>query len=203
MCRRRVAGLANGLVTFSACLGIAVCYNAMGTLIDWFDWPIAFVISSGFTLVLACVWSFCTQTSRRPLGGPVRQYQATLDLSAMLQVIRRGSVICIALSYAAYGYFQYLFFYWIEYYFEQIQHQGVAMARRYSTLITLAMGAGMLGGGWLADRVPRRFSPRTRRALVPVVGMIASGTIFELGLLAPAPGHPGRVCGRGRVSRSL
>ena len=30
----------------------------------------------------------------------------------------------MALSYSAYGYFQYLFFYWIEYYLEQIQHRG-------------------------------------------------------------------------------
>ena len=52
-------------------------------------------------------------------------------------------------------------------------------------MITLAMGVGMLGGGWLADRVPRSLSPRTRRALVPVLGMIASGVVFELGLLAP------------------
>jgi MFS family permease len=100
--------------------------------------------------------------------------------------VRRGSVICIALSYAAYGYFEYLFFYWIQYYFEEIQHQGVAVARRYSTLITLAMGVGMIGGGWLGDRVPRSFSPRTRVALVPVIGMITSGTVFELGLLSPS-----------------
>ena len=94
-------------------------------------------------------------------------------------------MVCIALSYAAYGYFQYLFFYWIEYYFVQIQHQAVGVARGYSTMITLGMGVGMISGGWLADRVPRSFSPRTRRALVPVVGMIASGSVFELGLIAP------------------
>ena len=53
-------------------------------------------------------------------------------------------------------------------------------------MITLGMGVGMISGGWLADRVPRSFSPRTRRALVPVIGMIASGSVFELGLLAPS-----------------
>ena len=178
-------GLANGLVTFAACLGIAVCYYAMGTLIDLFDWPIAFLISSGLTLVVALVWTFGTRATGEPVGSEAPQRPASSDLSALLRVIRRRSVICITLSYAAYGYFQYLFFYWIEYYFEQIQHQGVAVARGYSTMITLAMGVGMISGGWLADRVPRSFSPRTRRALVPVVGMIASGVVFELGLLAP------------------
>src|SRR5262249_48943407 len=32
-------GLANGLVTGSACLGIACTPLALGELIDWFDWP--------------------------------------------------------------------------------------------------------------------------------------------------------------------
>jgi MFS family permease len=179
-------GLANGLVTFAACLGMAVCYYAMGTLIDRFDWPMAFMISSGLTLVVALVWTLCTRQSLDPPGFEAAQRSAISDLSAVLRVIRRCSVICITLSYAAYGYFQYLFFYWIEYYFEEIQHEGVAVARGYSTMITLAMGAGMICGGWLADRVPWSLSPRTRRALVPVLGMIASGAAFELGLLAPS-----------------
>jgi MFS transporter, ACS family, D-galactonate transporter len=178
-------GFANGLVTFAACLGIAVCYYLMGKLIDLFDWPIAFFISSGLTLVVALLWTFRTRASGAPRAGEATQRPASFDLSELLPVVRRRSVICIALSYSAYGYFQYLFFYWIEYYFEQIQHQGVEVARWYSTMITLAMGVGMLGGGWLADRVPRSLSPRLRLALVPVLGMIASGLVFELGLFAP------------------
>jgi MFS transporter, ACS family, D-galactonate transporter len=178
-------GFANGLVTFAACLGIAVCYQAMGKLIDRYDWPIAFLISSSLTLLVALTWTYCTRASRDPVGSEATQRPANPDLSALLPVIRRRSVICIALSYSAYGYFQYLFFYWIEYYFEQVQHRGIDEARWYSTMITLSMGAGMLGGGWLADRVPRSFSPRMRRALVPVVGMIGSGAVFEVGLLAP------------------
>jgi MFS transporter, ACS family, D-galactonate transporter len=179
-------GLANGLVTFAACLGMAVCYYAMGTLIDRFDWPIAFLISSGLTLVVALVWTVRTRQSVEPAGSLGTEQPAISDLSAVLRVIRRRSVICITLSYAAYGYFQYLFFYWIEYYFKTIQHEGRDVARGYSMLITLAMGAGMVSGGWLADRVPSSFSPRMRRAMVPVLGMIASGVVFELGLLAPS-----------------
>ena len=158
----------------------------MGSLIDLFDWPIAFVISSGLTLFVALVWIYFTRSSREPVRTEALERPASSDFSALLRVIRRPSVICIALSYAAYGYFQYLFFYWIEYYFVQIQRQDVVVARRYTTMITLGMGVGMISGGWLADRVPRTFSPRTRRALVPVLGMIASGSVFELGLLAPS-----------------
>ena len=51
-------------------------------------------------------------------------------------------------------------------------------------MITLAMGVGMVAGGWLTDRVPRSIPVRFRRALVPVVGMLGSGLVFELGLMA-------------------
>jgi ACS family D-galactonate transporter-like MFS transporter len=179
--------MANGLVTCAACVGIAATYVVFGTLIDLFDWPIAFLISSGLTLLVALTWTFGT----RPTGGAAdllaAQARTSFDLSALLPVLRRRSVVCLTLGYAAYGYFQYLFFYWVQYYFETIQKQDPKVARGYSTMITIAMGVGMLSGGWLSGRVPRSFSPRVRRALIPVLGMIASGVMFELGLLVPNP----------------
>jgi MFS family permease len=96
-------------------------------------------------------------------------------------------VICITLSYAAFGYFQYLFFYWMQYYFETMQHVERSVSRGYNTAITVAMGIGMIAGGWLADRAPRSLSPRSRQALMPVLGMISSGVVFELGLVWPDP----------------
>jgi MFS family permease len=176
--------MANGLVTFAACLGIAGTYYALGNLIDRFDWPIAFVISGGMTFLVALVW---TVGSRPGMGvadaTPV--VRSRFALSALWPVLGRRGVICVALSYSAYGYFQYLFFYWIQYYFETMQHVDRGESRGYNTSITIAMGMGMLSGGWLADRVPRSLSPRTRTALLPVLGMIGSGIVFELGLLAP------------------
>ncbi len=177
---------ANGLVTFAACVGIAATFYVSGALIDRFDWPITFVIAGGMTFVVGLVWTFAT----RPVGDatvPAAGAPARFQLSASWPVVRRRGVICATLGYAAYGYFQYLFFYWIQYYFETMQHVDPRVSRGYNTMITLAMGFGMLGGGWLADHVPRSLSPRWQRALVPVLGMISSGIVFELGLLAADP----------------
>ena len=179
--------MANGLVTCAACGGIAATYVVFGMLIDRFEWPVAFLISSGLTFLVALVWTFGTRPTVDPSNGAATQPRASIQLSALLPVLRRRSVICLTLSYAAYGYFQYLFFYWVQYYFETIQKQSPQVSRGYSTTITIAMGMGMLGGGWLSGRVPRSLSPRSRHALVPVLGMIASGIVFELGLLGPDP----------------
>jgi MFS family permease len=179
--------LANGLVTFAACAGIAATYTVMGTLIDRLGWPAAFVVTSGMTLTVALVWTAGTRVSTAAQArNPVRP-RASADFAGLLSVLRQRSVICIALSYGAQGYFQYLFFYWIEYFFETIQKQDRSVARDYATMITLAMGIGMVCGGWLTDRVGRSLSGRMRRALVPVLGLAGSGIVFELGLLTPDP----------------
>jgi MFS family permease len=202
--------LANGLVTFAACVGIAGTFYGMGALMDRFDWPVAFLICSRLTLVVAIVWTIGTREGRGHIPetiGLAEPPRHALGISAqsvppgrdatpldappldaqpsMWRLLGRRSVLCITLSYAALGYFQYLFFYWIEYYFETVEKHDISVARKYSTLVTLAMGVGMVCGGWLADRVPSSFSPRMRRGLVPVCGLCASGVVFELGLLSP------------------
>jgi ACS family glucarate transporter-like MFS transporter len=176
---------ANGLVTGAACVGIAGTYVVMGKLIDLFDWPLAFVLSSGLTLLVALAWT--TGTGSSPTAQTSTVARPLWDLGGLCVLLRRRSVICLTLSYAAYGYFQYMFFYWITHYFEKIRHEDATVSRWYSTLITLAMGVGMASGGWLSDHVPRRFSPWARRAFVPVVAMFASGAVFELGILARSP----------------
>jgi MFS family permease len=177
--------MGNGLVTAAACGGIAATYFVFGMLIDRFGWPRAFLISGGMTFIVALIWTFGTRPSNEPSDELVIRPRTSFDLASLLPVLRRRSVICLTLSYSAYGYFQYLFFYWVQYYFETVERQGPQVARGYSTMITIAMGLGMLGGGWLSGRVPRSLSPRVRMALIPVFGMISSGAVFELGLLAP------------------
>jgi MFS family permease len=176
--------LANGLVTFAACVGIAATYPVMGWLIDRFDWPRAFLLCGITTLVVAVVWTACTRAAR---GGPGVGARGTVDFKALLLVLRRRSVICITLAYAAQGYFQYQFFYWLQYFFETIQHQEPSVGRRNSAIVTLVMGFGMIGGGWMADVVGRSSTSHLRRAVVPVLAMIGSGAVFVFGLLTPDP----------------
>ncbi|WP_165223437.1 MFS transporter [Aquisphaera insulae] len=178
----RSRALANGLVTFAACVGMAATYPVFGTLMDRIGWPTAFLVSSGLSLAVTLALAGGLRVSR-----PTMVHAASHDPASASRVLRRRGVICITISYLAFCYFQYLFFYWMEYYFETIQGLSRESARNDSTMITLVMGVGMIAGGWLSDRAPRSLSPRARRALVPVVGMLGSGIAFEFGLFAPGP----------------
>jgi predicted MFS family arabinose efflux permease len=158
--------LANGLVAFAASVGMAATYYVLGTLIDHWDWPRAFLICSGVTAVATVVWLRSTRRSSMPVSTSGAPSPTAPRFGEVWRVLSRRPIVCITIAYGALGFFQYLFFYWIEYYFETIQQQGVGVARQYSTFILLAMGVGMVGGGWLADKVSSSLSPRFSRSMV-------------------------------------
>src|SRR5262249_40898399 len=47
----------NGMVNGAALVGIAATYGVFGALLDWFNWPTAFLITGTFTALLALLWA--------------------------------------------------------------------------------------------------------------------------------------------------
>jgi MFS family permease len=98
-------------------------------------------------------------------------------------LLHNRSLILLTLSYAAVGYFEYLCFFWTEYYFKTVLRLGVERGRWYAFIASLAMVVTMPGGGWLSDRLVRAFGHRLGRALVPAGGMVLSAlTLYGVGL---------------------
>jgi len=95
--------------------------------------------------------------------------------------LRNKSVLLLTLSYAAIGYFQYLFFYWIHYYFVRILGMSEEASGYYAGLPPLTMAFCMPIGGWLSDRT------RSRRALVPMCGMLLGAVLLGCGVIAKTP----------------
>jgi MFS family permease len=203
---------ANGLVCSAACVGIASTYVVFGFLIDWFDqrpvtsgvsgWAMAFVVSALATALLAAAWTaYATDrpASHRSVNAEERRLiegtgpyvgnghdpesVPSKTVAAKVSLMRNRSLILLTLSYAAVGYFEYLFFYWLQHYLKRVVGQDENHARLYATVCTLSMGGGMFLGGWLADRSQARFGLRRGRALVPMAGMIIGALFLGLGLL--------------------
>ena len=191
--------LANSLVGAAALVGIAGTYYLFGSLIDAFGWPLAFVISSIVTLAVALVWVLGTASRPATAAEPAEvdaveiadQSMATSDsrdaLAEWLSLLANRSVVFLTLSYAAVGYFQYLFFFWLQYYFEKVLKLGKDDGRWYTTIPMLAMAAGMFAGGWIADWIGQRVEPFRGRALVAMVGMVGGALLLFCGVLAQEP----------------
>jgi MFS family permease len=119
-----------------------------------------------------------------PLLSQPEGCELATEAASSRSLLTTRSLWLITVSYGAVNYFEYLFFYWMQYYFEQVLRLGKEDGRTYSTLLTLAMAVGIFSGGWLADRLEHRLGRRRGRALVPVAGLLTSALLLWLGLLS-------------------
>ena len=193
---------ANGMVTAGALVGIACCYPAFGWLMDTLTWQWAFVVSGSALIGYGVLWRLFTSPSRSQVTPSIGETSSlkktttiteTTDIAATPStqtetddapsarpLLRQSNLWLITLSYAAYGYFQYLFFYWMGYYFKDVLDVPDVDARWASFWIMLAMGAGMaIGGrctdiacGWLGTNSGRRAIVMTGMGLGAVFGLI-------------------------------
>jgi ACS family D-galactonate transporter-like MFS transporter len=178
--------LANGLITGASIFAYAVVHPVFGSLIDRFDWPVAFVITGSSTALLALAWLMVarnTPDESRLEAAFVTETGDTAE-SAESSEGRRRNLVFLTLSYAAVGYFQYLFFYWLHYYFDSVLHMDKAESRYYAGLPSLAMAAAMPVGGWLTDRAVRWRGENSGRTLVPKFGMLLSALFLVCGVFA-------------------
>jgi MFS transporter, ACS family, D-galactonate transporter len=185
---RSKANLANGLVTWSATIGMASSYVVFGFLIDRLNWPGAFLFSAGVTLVLTLAWmALAADHPPGAAGTTTANRPASPTLDQVGQLLKDRNLRCLTLSYALIGYFQYLFVYWSEYYFETVKGLPKETSRLYSAILTLVWGAGMVLGGWLSDRALSRFGLRRGLGVIPVCGLLLSTAAVVIGVRAPTP----------------
>lgn len=190
---------ANGLVTAGALLGISFTYPGFGWLMDRFDWPLAFVISGTTMMLFALVWDrlssddavghrWSNDAEKNLVQSDGRVPPRTkASVGDFLSLFRNRGLVLLTLSYAALSYFQYLFFYWIEHYFEKELELPIAESRQAAFTVTMAMAVGMAGGGFCTDYFCRRFGRRWGCRSVALVSMGLSALFAWVGIAAKDP----------------
>jgi len=187
----------NGLVNAAALAGISCTYYLFGFMMDRLGWPAAFVCAAVVTGLVAAAWMATAASGpglhpgvndeeRRLIGTDASGSPAAGRLTSVAPWKKR-SVILLTLSYAAVGYFQYMFFYWMQYYFDTVLGLGKDRGRLYATIPTVAMALGMAAGGWLTDRAQVRWGARRGRTFVTVAGMVASAGLLGAGVIFREP----------------
>jgi MFS family permease len=185
---------ANGLVTAGALVGIALTYPVFGALMDWVGWPSAFVIAgavlAGFALLWYALsadapadhpWANAAERELVAAGGtaPARTRATVLEVLALF---RNRSLVLLTFSYGALSYVQYMFFYWIEYYFGKVLKLPDSESRQAASVVTLAMALGMFVGGWVSDRLCHWFGFGGGCRTVALIGMGSSAGFSLLGI---------------------
>lgn len=192
---------ANGCVTAGALIGIALTYPVFGFLMDELDWPLAFVVSGATMMVFALVWwAFAaddpvehrwSNSAEQALihEGVAPAPRVAVRWDDIVRMFRNRGLVVLALSYAALSYFQYLFFYWIEHYFEKELQLPVSESRRAAFYVTMAMALGMSLGGFGTDMLCRRVGQRWGCRGMAMLGMGLSALFGWLGVSAHEATH--------------
>ncbi len=190
-------GVANGLVTGAAVTGVALTPFLFGFMMDTLGWQQAFVVAGGATFLVAIAWTiYATDHPFQHSGTNSSERQLLVDdipppdpklkredvLTALAGLCRNRNLVLVTLSYAAYSYVQYLFFYWQQEYFKNVLKMTNEDSRLFTTIVNVAMILGMLNGGWLADRLQFRYGTRRVRAWIPICGMIACSILLLMGI---------------------
>ena len=198
----------NGLVTAGALIGIAVTYPAFGWLMDRVDWPWAFVVSGTAMMLFSLLWF--TLSTDDAAGHPwanAREKQliesdsavvettsladakpvSKASFSDFLPLFRNRGLVLLTISYAAVSYFQYLFFYWMEYYFLKVLMLPDGASRQAAFTVTIAMAIGMAVGGFCSDRICRRIGHRWGCRSIAFASMGLCAVIAWFGVAAKDP----------------
>jgi MFS family permease len=187
----------NGLVNAAALLGISSTYYLFGFLMDRLGWPTAFLVAAAVTGAVAAAW--CAYAANGPARhrGVNEAERGLIEAPIPGRPLRRAgsaespwkkrSIVLLTASYAAVGYFQYLFFYWMQYYFDKVLGLGKDDGRLYATIPALAMAVGMAAGGWLTDRAQGLWGARRGRVAVTMSGMMLSAILLGAGVLCREP----------------
>jgi MFS transporter, ACS family, D-galactonate transporter len=190
---------ANGLITAGALVGIAVTYPGFGWLMDRLDWPLAFVVAGAALFLVGLVWAVLAADD--PAGHPWANAaerelvaadgrippRSTATASDIFALFGNRSLVLLTLSYGAYSYVQYLFFYWIGYYFEKKLELPKVESRDATSTITLSMAVGMAVGGWSADRLCSWLGHRAGRRMIALAGMGLCAAFSLLGVRTTDP----------------
>ncbi len=105
------------------------------------------------------------------------------------RLFRNRGLVLLTISYAALSYFQYLFFYWIEFYFGKELKLPDEESRQAAFTVTIAMAVGMAVGGVCTDQLCRRIGHRWGCRCIAFVAMGLSAAFAWYGVAAKDPGH--------------
>jgi ACS family glucarate transporter-like MFS transporter len=163
-------GRVQGIIIAGSSFGAAIAPLLFTQMAIYFPWRFSFVIAAGATAALALFWLWYARDYPKRAHA-VRPVQASNLARSWQQLFRTRNLLLITYAYGALGYFQYIFFYWMYYYFENVLHLSKGVSARYTTVLFVTEGLIMPVGGLLSDRLTKLYGPQLGRRIVPMAGL--------------------------------
>lgn len=164
------------LVMAGSSLGAAMSPILFTWMLMQFRWRWSFAMAAATTAALGLCW-YCYARDYPPDAENPPDTKTRPPRASWSRLFANRNLVLLTFAYATLGYFQYIFFYWIYYYFGEIQHLSAQVSAQYTTILFLAEGAAMPLGGAVSDRLTKAYGAQFGRRVVPIFG-VASGAVF-------------------------
>ncbi|MFP5228920.1 MAG: MFS transporter [Acidobacteriota bacterium] len=187
-------GIANGIIFGGVGFGAGVTPPAITWVLIHYGWRASFWLSSLAGILAGLVWYLLARdtpgehpwVSKGELAF-IREGISVADEGGRARrmpwraIFGNRSVQAMTLSYFTYGYVTYIFFGWFFIYLNAVRHVDLRSSSYYAAIPFLAMSVGSPVGGWISDRLTRRYGKRVGRCGLACAAICLCGVFVGLG----------------------
>ena len=187
-------GIANGWIFAGVGVGAAVTAPLITYVLLHYGWRWSFWVCAVLGLLAGVVWYVLVRDTpdEHPmvkaeelahivegLPEPPEDFERGITLPWHV-IFTNKDVLAVSLSYFTYGYAAYIFFTWFFTYLSSVRGLDLKSSGYYGMLPFIAMAIGSTLGGWISDRLTRRYGRRMGRCGLAVVGIALAAVFIAL-----------------------
>lgn len=190
-------GLANGLIFAGVGFGAGIAPPLVSFIMASHGWRAAFWASAAIGLIVLVVWIFLAR--ERPADHATITIEERNFIQTSIadharsrsgitgepilgwgQILRNRQVLLLTLSYFCFGYVAFIFFTWFFNYLSVVRGLDLKSSGMYGMLPFIAMALSSPAGGYVSDRLARRYSKRASRCYPAAAAMALAGVFVVL-----------------------
>jgi ACS family glucarate transporter-like MFS transporter len=193
----RERGLATGLIFTGVGIGTALASPLVSAVMLRYGWRASFPVCGALGLLVGGAWYVSARDSPDQSDRVSPEEHAhiragippgtTAPPLAWWDILSDRNVGLLTLSYFCYGYAAYIFFTWFYNYLSTTRDLDLHASARYAMLPGLGMALGSGCGGWLNDRLTKRFGRRAGRCGVASAAIMLAAAFIALGPTVASP----------------
>jgi ACS family glucarate transporter-like MFS transporter len=191
----RERGLANGLIFAGVGAGAGLTPPLITYIMSNWGWRTSFFMTAPIEVAVGVIWYLLARDKpeTHPWVGEaeLQTIQAGLPKQAGSQkaiplrvILASRDLRALSASYFCYGYVAYIFFTWFFLYLSNVRGLNLKSSAFYGMLPFLAMATCSPLGGWISDKMTKRFGKRGGRGGIAIFGLAMTAIFLFLGMQA-------------------
>ena len=189
--------LPNGMTSTALALGSASTPPMIVILAEYFGWQSTFFLISILGVMGSLVWwKYSTNWPREHPGVNQKELELIgqsdfnnnqMSWSMVKDVLADKNVLYAALGYGSMNYVFYIFYSWIFIYFVNIRGFSILEGGLLASLPFLMGAIGASTGGYLCDKLQKRYGVKWGHRIPIIIGLIPSAAFLMFGSITENP----------------